>query len=96
MRPLLLFAAAATLIYSQTIAVKGLDAKEDFGAKGDGITDDTAALQSAFNAACAGAGRLFLSKGRYNIRAPLVAGCALFIQGAGPEVSVIFQTVHTP
>lgn len=98
MRTLLLFAAAALAYgqaHSQTVAVKGLDAKEDFGAKGDGLADDTAALQRAFNAACAGAGRLSVPKGKFNISAPLVAGCALFLQGEGPEVTVIFQTVHS-
>ncbi len=88
MQKLLLFAAAATMAYCQAIAVR------DFGAKGDGVADDTAAVQRAFDAARRGAGRLSMPKGRYNISAPLVAGCALFLQGEGPDVTVIFQTVH--
>jgi hypothetical protein len=48
----------------------------DFGAKGDGVTDDTAALQAAFNAATALRG-LFFPPGRYCISDTLKAPIAL-------------------
>ncbi|MFZ0431834.1 MAG: glycosyl hydrolase family 28-related protein [Candidatus Acidiferrales bacterium] len=41
-----------------------------FGAKGDSVTDDTAAIQSAINAACAGGGDIFFPAGRYVVSQP--------------------------
>ncbi len=68
--------------------------------KGDGVADDTAALQSALDAACVAPNpqpqgpKLHLVAGTYNISAPLVIKCALSIDGDGPEASIIFQTVQ--
>ena len=42
---------------------------EEFGAKGDGVTDDTAALQAAMNS---GYPVVYLQPGRYKISAPVV------------------------
>lgn len=45
----------------------------DIGAKGDGVTDDTAAIQTAINALqTAGGGRLYFTNGTYLTSAPLV------------------------
>ncbi|MCW1383266.1 glycoside hydrolase family 55 protein [Novosphingobium sp. KCTC 2891] len=52
----------------------------DFGAKGDGITDDTAALQAAFSAAAAGTvGHLFLPDGTYKITSAITLNQANII-----------------
>ncbi len=65
----------------------------DFGAVGDGVSDDTAALQAAINAA-AGKAPLFLPGGTYRVTAPLDArGAALKMYGAGTNATVISQ--HT-
>jgi hypothetical protein len=57
--------------------------------------DHTKALQRAFDSACQKPdARVHLPAGTYNISAPLVARCAMTIEGEGPERSIIFQTVH--
>jgi len=81
------------LLLLSMVALQAQSVK-DFGAKGDGIADDTAALESAFDAACAGDGSVRVPAGTYNISSPLVAKCALAIQGDGAALSIIFQTVH--
>jgi polygalacturonase len=43
-----------------------------YGAKGDGITDDTAAIQAALDAAgAAGGGQVYVPVGAFVVRAPL-------------------------
>jgi hypothetical protein len=45
---------------------------KDFGAKGDGVTDDTAAIQAAITAVGSG-GRLYFPTGTYQTTSPLLA-----------------------
>lgn len=45
---------------------------KDFGAKGDGTTDDTASIQAAINLACTYGGNVYLPAGTYKISAALV------------------------
>jgi hypothetical protein len=85
MKLLLLPIVIATL-YGQ-VSVK------DFGAKGDGIADDTRALQNALDAGC-GSAKLRVPAGTYNISSPLVTKCAMSTEGDGPGVSIIVQTAH--
>jgi hypothetical protein len=75
------------------VTLHGQMSVKDFGAKGDGIADDTAVLQNALDAECGG-GRLRVPAGTYNISSPLVTKCAMSIEGDGPGASVIVQTVH--
>jgi polygalacturonase len=63
-----------------------LDVKRDFGAKGDGVTDDTAALQNAIDASSQrGGGQstklLYLPNGIYRLTSILVVRA-----GVGPWV----------
>jgi len=53
---------------SQYISVK------DFGATGDGTTDDTTALQNAINYCIANQRKLFVNVGTYKISSPLIVG----------------------
>lgn len=46
----------------------------DYGAVGDGVTDDTAAIQAAINAAAAGKRRLLIPPGSYRISSTLTIG----------------------
>jgi hypothetical protein len=55
-----------------------------FGAKGDGSTDDTAAIQSAINAAStAGGGSVYIPAGTYKVTSSIVPLSNVRIQGAG-------------
>lgn len=71
-----------------------LDAR-DYGAKGDGVNDDTAALQLAITAVCTGeSGKaLFIAAGVYKITAPLTVpfGTGWVIRGEGRGRTIIRQ-----
>jgi len=71
---------------SARIPGKVFDAKRDFAAKGDGVTDDTAALQKTIDAAAAAAGDAiaYLPSGSYVVTAPLrITGRDYFVGGTG-------------
>ena len=53
----------------------------DYGAKGDGIADDTAAIQAAINAASTG-GAVFLPRGRFMVRQLVIRNKGTTITGA--------------
>lgn len=53
----------------------------DYGAKGDGVTDDTAAIQAAINAA-SGGGAVFLPRGRFMVRQLVIRNKGTTITGA--------------
>jgi len=69
-----------------------------FGAMGDGVTDDTAAIQNGLTIACFSGGNrhLHFPTGTYNISTSLTTGCAMVITGDSPLSSIIFMTVHRP
>lgn len=55
-----------------------------FGAKGDGVTDDTAALQAAVAAANAAPGVVELGEGTYRLALPLtLTGAGVILRGQG-------------
>ncbi|NGP44763.1 hypothetical protein G4V62_07255 [Bacillaceae bacterium SIJ1] len=61
---------------------------KDYGALGDGVTDDTASFQSALNqAAAAGGGTVYVPAGRYKIDAHLTVGSNVELRGTwdGPH-----------
>jgi hypothetical protein len=60
---------------------------KDFGAKGDGATDDTTSIQNAINSVqAAKGGTLYFPPGTYNISAPLtVTGSNVMLMGAGGD-----------
>ncbi len=71
----------------------GILSVKDFGAKGNGVTDDTAAIQAAVNAAMAGAGILYFPANDpsqfYKITAPINIPTPITIVGAGPRYTTI-------
>lgn len=62
----------------------------DYGAVGDGITDDTVALQAAVNAATDKV--VFIPSGTYVISSTLFLGKDVSVKGEGGDVSVIKAT----
>lgn len=61
----------------------------DFGAKGDGLTDDTKAFQAAIDATAAGA--VFVPPGRYVITDYVrITKSGVVLRGAGPDRSVLW------
>jgi hypothetical protein len=62
----------------------------DWGATGDGVTDDTTSIQNAINAAeAAGFGVIFLPGGTYKVTSLTVESSGIMIMGSGVDVSVI-------
>jgi hypothetical protein len=73
--------------YNNNVFVKGpspwIDVKA-YGAKGDGSTDDTAALQSAISAVGSNGGTVFFPPGSYYIKSSISSRASnLVLQGAG-------------
>ena len=70
-----------------------LNAKTQFGAVGDGVTDDTNALQKAFDAAGKGLGNstLYLPAGTYLINGTLTVDHYLYFSviGESPDVTIL-------
>ena len=67
---------------------------QQFGAVGDGVTDDTTALQGAINAGIAGQIPIYIPAGRYLISAALVInrGCHIFGAFVEPEITMFSGT----
>ena len=64
------------------------DVRTEFGAKGDGLADDTAAVQAALHAACADdserSGIVYVPAGTYRLTGTLVANVGRGGSGVGP------------
>lgn len=83
--PLFGFSKNPSLRYTFPQDASVLDVRRDFGAKGDGKTDDTEALQRAIEASCGNdkerrggkTNALFLPNGTYRVTKPLVVKTAL-------------------
>ncbi|MGE9291594.1 MAG: glycosyl hydrolase family 28-related protein [Puniceicoccales bacterium] len=89
--PLQLQVGTTFMPESAEVARKYFDAKEDFGAIGDGVADDTTPLQSAIDAAREfGRGaQAYLPHGKYRITRPLLMEGSEYIFGGGTVYSEI-------
>ena len=66
----------------------------DFGAVGDGVTDDTAAIQAAIDSQ-SGGGAVFLPNGEYLISSTLTAPCGIRLIGNGTESTKLVASGFT-
>jgi hypothetical protein len=67
----------------------------DFGAKGDNVTDDTAAIQAAL-AACPMGGIVYLPAGAYRTSAPLTIPPAVTLMGTHTNLMAVVGLVDPP
>jgi hypothetical protein len=63
---------------------------KDYGAKGDGVNDETAAFQKAIAAAGQQGGTIFIPAGRYMLTDALVLPPFTMLKGASKELSSLF------
>lgn len=68
---------------AQTVSVK------DFGATGNGVTDDTAAIQAAINASAVGGFAVEFPAGNYLVEGVLTGGDGLVLIGNGKGISTL-------
>ena len=68
---------------------------KDFGAVGDGVADDTAAIQAALTSLTATGGEVQIPRGTYLISAPLQYASNLTIRGAGAASIIKNTTTRT-
>jgi hypothetical protein len=62
-----------------------------YGAKVDGSTDDTSAIQAAITAAAAaGGGTVYIPGGKTVVSSPLILGNRVWLRGAGMKATTIF------
>lgn len=66
---------------------------KDYGAKGDGVTNDTAAIQAALTYACAGARSVYIPEGVYVVATTLTACTGIRVSGAGSASSILQPTI---
>jgi len=68
----------------------------DFGAKGNGVTDDTAAIQAAIDQVKdAGRGEVWFPTGTYIISSPLIFYSNMIIRGNGREATKIYAANYS-
>lgn len=89
---------ATPWIFNQDVLFKSgrpwLDVRA-FGAVGDGVTDDTTAIQNALNAVPAGGGTVYFPPGTYLISSALAASVSgTTVLGAGWGASIILGSVN--
>lgn len=84
---------AANSTSSRSLAARASDAFNvlDYGAKGDGVTDDANAIQAAIDNLSAGGGNVYMPAGNYLITKTIIipSGCHLNGDGPGADWALI-------
>jgi parallel beta-helix repeat protein len=89
------FTQAGTGAVTRSVQSKMQDvlSVKDFGATGDGTTDDTTAVQACITAAALANRAVYIPGGAYKLSAQLVySGRTVSIYGDGPEITELFWT----
>lgn len=92
------FTQSGTGAIARTVQSKLRDqvSVKDFGAVGDGVTDDTAAIQAAITAAIAqGGGRVVVPSGIYRYTALTINGSGVHLVGNGERATILRKTTTT-
>ncbi|MEU8920286.1 glycosyl hydrolase family 28-related protein [Kitasatospora sp. NPDC048545] len=89
--------ASGNLTLQAPGAVSGTDYLnvKAYGAKGDGTTNDTTAIQSALTAAATKGGTVYFPAGTYVLSSALAPANQVSLLGAGPGATVLKQTSTT-
>lgn len=82
-----------TTLISETRAARRVVSAADFGAAGNGVTDDTAALQNALNAIVASGSVLLLAPGKYKVSRTLHLALARQSGAASTGISAYGATL---
>ena len=82
-----ILAEAATSLFASLAGVTA--SVISFGAKGDGVTDDTAAIQRAANSLSTTGGTVSLPAGTYLVSSPIALWSNTLVQGAGASSVLI-------
>lgn len=89
---------ASTIRNIQSKLTESVSVK-DFGAVGDGVTDDTAAIQAAINYGEENSRRVFIPAGTYivssNLVVPFTSRGRVFIEGEGYNTTIVAQSTVT-
>lgn len=88
-------APAATAYSIQPFGARNYISVKDFGATGDGTTDDQPSIQAAINfLKSTGGGTLFFPRGVYQVYAPIsLVGVRIVLQGSGRDITNIRAAV---
>src|SRR5215472_13103939 len=80
-----------TNINYQSLTEAFIDVRRDFGAQGDGVTDDSAAINNAIAAATArfGADTVYFPAGTYLCKSTITLASQVHLIGSGIEASII-------
>lgn len=70
----------------------GFVTPQDYGATGNGVTDDTTAVQAAITAVQAAGGTIFIPAGTYLLSSVITCTGTVNLIGAGPGVSILHQS----